>query len=74
MVLTCFSFHLILDLLLFNNIIHLHSTIMVCFMYNATHTDVRDMDNNTPLHFACEGGNKDLVVYLIEVIKCDVGE
>ena len=42
--------------------------------YNAIHTDVRDKQNMTPLHWACSEGHKDLVVYLIEVIKCDVGE
>ena len=41
-----------------------------------THTDLRDRNRNnwTPLHWACEGGHKDLVKYLIEKIKCDVGE
>ena len=36
-------------------------------------TDVRDKDNKTPLHFACETGSKDLVQYLVEEAKCDVG-
>ena len=47
----------------------------ICFLYiTMQHTDVRDEQNMTPLHYACIGGHKDLVVYLIEVIKCDVGE
>ena len=28
----------------------------------------------TPLHHACASGNKDVVQYLVEDIKCDVGE
>ncbi len=37
-------------------------------------TDVRDKDNRTPLHWACEGGSKDVVQYLVEELKMDVGE
>ena len=37
-------------------------------------TDVRDKDNKTPLHWACEGGNTDVVQYLVEQLKMDVGE
>ena len=36
-------------------------------------TDVRDVSNKTPLHYACMGGSKDLVQYLVE-LKMDVGE
>ena len=39
-----------------------------------THTDVRDKYNWTPLHWACAEGHKDVITYLIEDIKCDVGE
>ena len=28
----------------------------------------------TPLHHACDHGNKDVVQYLVEDIKCEVGE
>ena len=28
----------------------------------------------TPLHHACASGNKDIVQYLVEDIKCEVGE
>ncbi len=35
---------------------------------------MRDKDNKTPLHYACERGSKDVVQYLVEEIKCDVGE
>ncbi len=34
-------------------------------------TDVRDKN---PLHWACEGGSKDMVQYLVEELKMDVGE
>ena len=39
--------------------------------------DVKRFDRffkRTPLHHACAGGNKDIVQYLVEDIKCDVGE
>ena len=39
------------------------------------HTDVRDKDNLTPLHYACKyHGNKELVQFLVKELKCDVGE
>ncbi len=37
-------------------------------------TDVRDKYNRTPLHCACVGGSKDVVQYLVEELKMDVGE
>ena len=37
-------------------------------------TDVRDNDNWTPLHWACAVGCKDVVQYLVEEEKMDVGE
>ncbi len=37
-------------------------------------TDVRDKDNRGPLHWACNGGSKDVVQYLVEKRKMDVGE
>ena len=37
-------------------------------------TDVRDDYNRTPLHVACVVGSKDLVQYLVEELKMDVGE
>ena len=43
-------------------------------VHHTIRTDVRDEDNRTPLYYACGGGNKDLVVYLIKEIECDVGE
>ena len=33
-----------------------------------------DKDNATPLHHACIKGNKELIQYLVEELKCDVGE
>ena len=38
------------------------------------HTGVRDKDNKTPLHYACRGGEKDVLVYLVGELKCDIGE
>ena len=38
------------------------------------YTDVGDKDNVTPLLYACNYGNKELVQYLVEELKCDVGE
>ena len=35
---------------------------------------MRNKDNLTPLHSACVGGNKEVVQYLVEELKCDVGE
>ncbi len=37
-------------------------------------TDVRDKDNMTPFHWACWRGSKDVVQYLVEERKMDVGE
>ena len=37
-------------------------------------TDVRDKDNKTPLHWACVRGSKDVVQYLVEERKMDLGE
>ena len=37
-------------------------------------TDVRNNDNETSLHSACAGGSKDLVQYLVEEVKMDVGK
>ncbi len=37
-------------------------------------TDVRDKDNMTLVHLACHGESKDLVQYLVEELKMDVGE
>ena len=33
-----------------------------------------DKDNLTALHYACVNGNKELIQYLVEELKCDVGE
>ena len=38
------------------------------------HTDVRGKDNATALHYTCAGGNKETVQYLVEKLKCDIGE
>ena len=33
-----------------------------------------DEDRNSTLHYACGGGSKEAVQYLVEDLKCDVGE
>ena len=38
------------------------------------HTDARDKGNQTPLHWACRRGHIQVVKYLVEVLKVDVGE
>ncbi len=38
------------------------------------HTDVRDIAHQTPLHNACMEGHIQVVKYLVEVLKVDVGE
>ena len=38
------------------------------------HTDVRNRNNQTPLHCACMGGSVQVVKCLVEEGKCDVGE
>ncbi len=35
---------------------------------------MRDEDNRTPLQWACRIGSKDVVQYLVEELKVDVGE
>ena len=35
---------------------------------------MRDKDNMTPLQWACKKGHKEIVQYLVEEVKCDVGE
>ncbi len=37
-------------------------------------TDVRDKDNMTLVDWICEGASKDVVQYLVEELKMDVGE
>ena len=46
-----------------HNIIH-----HLCFVV------VRDEDNRSPLHLACEEGHKYVVEYLVEKASCDVSE
>ena len=49
-------------------------TVVKVMVFVTIHTEVRDKDNMTPLQLACVCGNKEVVRYLIEVVKCDVGE
>ena len=37
-------------------------------------SDVRDNEGKTLLHVACSHGNEGVVQYLVEEVKCDVGE
>ena len=37
-------------------------------------TGVRGDGNATALHWACIGGNKETVQYLVEELKCDISE
>ena len=37
-------------------------------------SDVRNKRNSTPLHKACFYGQKEVVKFLVEELKCDVGE
>ena len=39
-----------------------------------THTVAMDDFGNSYLHFACYGGHMKVILYLIEEVKCDVGE
>ena len=36
--------------------------------------DVKDKEDRSPLHLACEGGQKDVVEYLVEKANCDVSK
>ena len=42
--------------------------------YIALYTDVKSTEDVTPLHFACVGGNKEIVQYLLQKLKLDVGK
>ena len=43
-------------------------------VYHLCFTDVKDKDNRSLLHLACEDINQDLVEYLVEEANCDVSE
>ena len=51
-------------------------TMYMWLLLNLTslHTDARSNKNETVLHSACAGGSQELVQYLVEDLKCDVGE
>ena len=38
------------------------------------HTDVRGRTNWTALHLCCVSGHREVIQYLVEEVKCDVGE
>ena len=56
--------------IVYNNISHL----IIEYIEVSPYTDTRDVGNLTPLHYACVGGHIQLVKYLVEELKCDVGE
>ncbi len=39
-----------------------------------THTEVRDKNNQTPLDTACLFGHTEVVKFLVEEAKCNIGE
>ena len=43
-------------------------------IYHLCCTDVKDKDNRSPLHWACENKNEGVVEYLVEEANCDVSE
>ena len=47
---------------------------LIYYLVVTLHTDVRDKDNRTPLHWACLRGRKKVAQYLVEEVKCDAGE
>ena len=53
------------------NMVHILSLFHVT---DTLHTDVRDTDDLTPLHWACRGGNRETVQYLVEDLQCNIGE
>ena len=69
--------HLVLGSL---SIIDKHAVVVEALVHHlirfvvTLHTDVRDKYNRTPLHTSCLNGRKEIVQYLVEVVKCDVGE
>lgn len=44
------------------------------FLTTCTYTDARDDFNRTPLHRACLGGYTDVVRFLVEEGKCNIGK
>ena len=58
-----------------NNYVSVHSiSADIEFSLLCKHSDVRNNENKTPLHLACSHGSKEVVQYLVEEVKCDVGE
>ena len=54
----------------------LMAPLLACFIIIVLciHAVVRDDLENSLLHFACWGGHMKVILYLIEEMKCDVGE
>ena len=46
------------------------------YMFNIwpLQTDVRGELNATTVHAACQGGNKEIIQYVVEELKCNIGE
>ena len=53
-------------------IFFIYTNLRLIYMY--CNTDVLDKDCWTPIHYACDGGNKELVQYLVENILFDAGK
>ncbi len=47
---------------------------VITFLVISPHTDARGKWDRTPLHDACVNGHIQVVKYLVEVLKVDVGE
>ncbi len=63
-----------LSYLLYYTVYSHNNNYVVSIVELCSTTDVRGKDNWTPLHWACWKGSKDLVQYLVEELKMDVGE
>ena len=61
-------------LCLYSVFAHIFETEFMNSLSCTPHTDVRDKDNQTPLHIACNSGSIEVVRYLVEERKRDIGE
>ncbi len=55
-------------------ILNIILTTVIVSLEVSPHTGVRDVYNYTPLHLACVYGHKDIIQFLVEVGKCNIGE
>ena len=82
------SFNLFIIFLYYNNVVccdgqfictdsqsvHCYHTHAHTHTHTHAHTEVRDNDNETPLHIACLFGHTEVVKFLVEEAKCNIGE